>query len=342
MDNRVTIREIAQRSGYSRSTVARALKGDPATAEKTRSAVKKWADKLGYQPDPVLSHIGARAWRRPRDLTKANLGFIYASSQQTAPAFDRYLIEELQRHSQDHGYRLEPIDLDADTRRPKALMHNLFHQGMRGMFFNASMRGNRILELPMDRFAVIALGMGHSPPYVDVVRRDTLILDESLWKTILERGYKRIGYAMIRHPERWREECENMAFIHHLMHGGVLPDELHVSLANYVPGAGFRFRRWIERDRLEVVVGFNGGTYQSLLDEGLKIPEEVAFTSIRQLKHNDDVSGFTDNVGEICREAILQLDKKLRLMDFGLPAVPKRTLLRPPWNEGITLPDKKS
>ena len=62
---RVTINDLAQRLGMSKSTVSRALNGYPDISEATRLRVSNMAKKIGYQP---LSHAQAIRTGRVRAL----------------------------------------------------------------------------------------------------------------------------------------------------------------------------------------------------------------------------------------------------------------------------------
>jgi len=48
MSSRITLKDIASESGYSRSTVSLVMQNNPVVAEKTRIAVQKTAEELGY------------------------------------------------------------------------------------------------------------------------------------------------------------------------------------------------------------------------------------------------------------------------------------------------------
>ncbi len=344
MSARVTIRDLARLSGFSRSTVARALKDDPATAAQTRREVKALAQRMNYRPDPVLSHIGARAWRRPREVSRANLAYIFASADQTAPRMDQTLARELQRQGEASGYCLDMIDLNAEGQDPEAISRRLYQRGIRGVVFSASTRWKSQAPIPLDRFAVIALGLGHSPQGIDVVRRDTIQLEERTWSEVLRRGYRRIGFVRIPHEDRPVVEAENMAFINHLLQGKHYPQGFRPRLHDYDPAGEPSQRRalaqWVLKEELEVVIGFNSGTCGILLGEGVNIPGQVAFASSRIIRENSRAAGFCSGVPELCREVLHQLDKKLRLGLFGRPKTPKRLLITPPWNEGDTLPWK--
>jgi DNA-binding LacI/PurR family transcriptional regulator len=55
--NSITIKDIAQLLGLSKSTVSRALKGHPDISKETRESVRKVAESLGYTPNVVASSL---------------------------------------------------------------------------------------------------------------------------------------------------------------------------------------------------------------------------------------------------------------------------------------------
>ncbi len=55
----VTLSVIAAHVGCSKNTVSLALRGDSQIPESTREVIRKAADKLGYRPNAVVSHLMA-------------------------------------------------------------------------------------------------------------------------------------------------------------------------------------------------------------------------------------------------------------------------------------------
>jgi LacI family transcriptional regulator len=57
MTARITLRDIAERTGYTVNTVSRALKDKEDIAASTRSLIKRVAEELGYIPDAVAASL---------------------------------------------------------------------------------------------------------------------------------------------------------------------------------------------------------------------------------------------------------------------------------------------
>lgn len=60
MNKRVTIRDVAERSGVSISTVHQALNGKSGVSEATRAQIRKIAAEMGYQPNAMASGLKRR------------------------------------------------------------------------------------------------------------------------------------------------------------------------------------------------------------------------------------------------------------------------------------------
>ena len=58
-----TIRQIAENLGLGKSTVQRALTGQPGISEATRRRVSAAAEKMDYRPDPLYSMLGSQSRR---------------------------------------------------------------------------------------------------------------------------------------------------------------------------------------------------------------------------------------------------------------------------------------
>jgi transcriptional regulator with XRE-family HTH domain len=76
MGRRVTIRDVAAKTGYSAATVSLALRDSPHLPEATRTRVRRVAEELGYRPDPLLAAIAARRWHGHPAETRSTIAVI--------------------------------------------------------------------------------------------------------------------------------------------------------------------------------------------------------------------------------------------------------------------------
>ena len=74
--NRVTQKHIAQSTGVNKSTVSRALSGDPCIPRETVARIQQVARQMGYQPDPLVNAIAASRWRGNGKNKRLTFAFI--------------------------------------------------------------------------------------------------------------------------------------------------------------------------------------------------------------------------------------------------------------------------
>ncbi len=103
-----TLKDIAQASGVSLSTVSRSLHGGGGVGEKTIQHVTKVAQQLGYRPN-----IMARSLRMKKSYT------IAAIVPDVANFFHADLIQGVVRTAREHGYSVNVIVTDDDENREK-------------------------------------------------------------------------------------------------------------------------------------------------------------------------------------------------------------------------------
>lgn len=63
VDKKVTIRDVAAKAGVSISSVHFALNGQSGVSEETRSRIRRVAQEMGYQPNPLASNLKRRTQR---------------------------------------------------------------------------------------------------------------------------------------------------------------------------------------------------------------------------------------------------------------------------------------
>src|SRR5258708_6139903 len=126
------MQDVERAAGGHQPPVSMALRNDARLPEKTRAHIKQMADKLGYQPDPMLSALNFyRAARHPvkapptiafilnlRDARELN------SSQASVYAHQRFLLGA-QRTAKQLGYNIEVffVHEPADGRRLERILH---------------------------------------------------------------------------------------------------------------------------------------------------------------------------------------------------------------------------
>jgi len=97
---------------------------------------------------------------------------------------------------------------------------------------------------------------------------------------------------------------------------------------------------WFRTFRPDVIVGHNSAIFHVLLDQGIRIPEEVAFVSREVLETETSLTGFKANHRNIGAVAINLLHAMIARGEYGIPEVPQTILISNDWNEGTTAPQR--
>jgi len=76
--SRISVREIAKQLGLSHATVSMALRGNTRVAAATREEVRRYAESIGYRPDPMLGALAHYRQSKAGGAMKAGVAWINA------------------------------------------------------------------------------------------------------------------------------------------------------------------------------------------------------------------------------------------------------------------------
>ncbi|MBA3909646.1 MAG: transcriptional regulator [Rhodobacter sp.] len=180
----VTLKEVAERAGVSRSAVSRTFTDGASVSPKTRAKVEKAASDLGYAPNALASSLTT-------GRTKL-IGLI-------ANNFHNPLILEVfdlfTRGLQDRGLRPLLVNL-SDATDPAASVRMLRQYSVDGVIVASSTLPSSFAEafksagLPV----VHAFGRYSRSPDVHVVGIDNVACGRMAADALIRRGYRRVGF----------------------------------------------------------------------------------------------------------------------------------------------------
>lgn len=180
----VTLKEVAERAGVSRSAVSRTFTDGASVSQKTRAKVEQAAAELGYAPNALASSLTT-------GRTKL-IGLIVNN-------FHNPLILEVfdlfTRGLQDRGLRPLLVNLTEAT-DPAASVRMLRQYSVDGVIVASSTlptsfaRAFRTAGLPV----VHAFGRGSAVPEVHVVGIDNVICGRMAAEALIARGHRKLGF----------------------------------------------------------------------------------------------------------------------------------------------------
>ena len=180
----VTLKEVAERAGVSRSAVSRTFTAGASVSAKTRAKVEKAANELGYAPNALASSLTT-------GRTKL-IGLIVNNFRNPLilEVFDLFT-----RGLQDRGLRPLLVNL-SDATDPAASVRMLRQYSVDGVIVASSTLPSSFAEafkaagLPV----VHAFGRPSIAPDVPVVGIDNVACGRMAAEALVQRGYARLGF----------------------------------------------------------------------------------------------------------------------------------------------------
>jgi LacI family transcriptional regulator len=173
---------------------------------------------------------------------------------------------------------------------------------------------------------------------------DSFAMAMQVYRKVWERGFRRIGIATLRHELELFDDDARI--------GGLLA--MHYRLASESPPvppllaeiakASQAVPEWFQRYRPEIVIGFPSTVFFSLLESGVKIPEEAGYCGIihNSVPGYGSLAGFAGRGEDFGALAMEWLDELIRHQQRGIPADPRDLLFQGKWTEGSSLPLRRS
>jgi LacI family transcriptional regulator/LacI family repressor for deo operon, udp, cdd, tsx, nupC, and nupG len=338
--NHVTLRDIAEKTGMSRSTVSQALRGAGKLAPKTREHIRRVAEEMGYQPDPLLSAFSRR--RAPGASPGSVIGLISPK-----PQIDE-LLRPLVEPARRLGYRLE-VFCPGEYSSQKALVNVLRARGIAGVLF-PQVDPRIVLEPglwePLRGVYCGTYPVAETQPCpFPMVRQGAFDAMSLAWHKAVAAGYKRIGCILLGGEDLRRSSVEKGLACYRYRQ-----TMQHPPLAGLAPLLEeYRTLRarpeiahaWIEQQKPDVIIAFMYGIYEHLTDCGYRIPEDFAFINLKHREIDPHIAGILHDRVSINREALFNLHSIIQFGQEMPPLQSKSVTIDPIWHDGPSLPAKR-
>ncbi len=180
----VTLREVAERAGVSRSAVSRTFTEGASVSDKTRRKVQKAADELGYSPNALAS-----------SLTTGRTKLIGLVSNNFHNPIFLEVFDLFTKGLQERGLRPLLVNLSDET-NPEHSVQMLRQYSVDGVIVASSTlppsfaKAFRDANVPV----VHSFGRHSSTPHVHVVGIDNVECGRMAARTLADRGYTRVAF----------------------------------------------------------------------------------------------------------------------------------------------------
>lgn len=331
-----SIRDIARFTGLSTATVSLALRDQGRMAPATRQKVRDAAQKLGYQPLPLLSKALSLARQPEADRFRETLAFLVEHPMEKAPEFQITIYNAALNRALSMGYKLEPILLSGKPAEQRQASRILWTRGIRGLIVcpRVTHRQPRI-ALDWEHFAGVEIGRTVWMPHnLHKVERSVFYEMIDVMHLLKKAGFRRVGLAVQPEEEKRRRGIYSAAF---LMAQQRLPVAQRIPpLSAAGPWSVETLQRWLHQHSPDVLIIYEPRTIPSWLQElGLKIPGDISVCSTNVGdSHFTGMRSDPRALGESCVEMLsLLLDRN----ELGLHSQPRNWLVKDNWQEGNTL-----
>ncbi len=336
-EKRVTLQDIVEKTGFSRATVSLALRGLGTLSDDTRQTIRKAAEQMGYQPDPLLS-----AFSRHRQKG-ASPGSVIAL---IGRADLKGWLEPVVPLANRLGYRLEAFDWE-DYPSQTNLVRILEARGVAGAIFLEG-RSLPVPDLTLwRRLRCVQCGPypsgddSHCP--FPIVRSNPFDAMSIAWQKAVAAGRGRVGFVLAS-KQAVLENIEAKMLAAYVFYQQETAETaqlapLRMTIEESLGQGGIQLtRQWLADQRPDVVIVSALRGYELLLKSGCRIPDDSQVINLRQSGSRHDTAGLVLDRVEVVKSAIHQLHMIIQHGAEMLTEHRTTIVLNPLWQDGDSFP----
>ncbi|MEM6820829.1 MAG: LacI family DNA-binding transcriptional regulator [Verrucomicrobiota bacterium] len=342
---RVTQKEIAKKAGVTIATVSMALREDPRLPEATRHRIQKWAIKLGYRPDPLLSALSSYRQNGGPPKHRGVIAFLKDDFAKVTD-YSGIVYSGAERYAEKMGYRIESFSVNDPEIRPERLTQIFVSRGIEGLIFGVRLERNFYQKFGWENFSSVTVTRALDEPKLHLVNPNQTTGSRRVWDEVIGRGYKRIGIVLEERADNNVQHRFSFQFWGEQKKSGSEIDKLPLLFLAGKRGnqeaEKQRFTKWFKRHQPEVIISYDSEPLCWIKEMGKQIPEEVGFACIKLNEGQKGISGNVQAVQQVGDSAVQFLDSIIRSGERGIPKHHQTLLLDGYWVEGRTLRKKNS
>ena len=272
----ITLKDVAERAGVSRAAVSRAFTPGASVSPKTRAKVEKAASDLGYSPN-ILA----------RSLTTRKTQLVGLVSNNFHNPVFLQIFDLFTRGLQEHGLRPLLVNLSDETDPARSL--NLLRQYSVDGVIVASSHVPDDFPLAFQQAGmpvVHAFGRATRSPVVPVAGIDNVEAGRMAARTLIARGYRRIGF--IGGPQTASTtEDRRQGFLETAASDGIAASVSFAGAYSFSAGRA-EMARLLQATRAEAYFCADDvlsiGALSAIRDASLGVPDEVGIIGLNDME----------------------------------------------------------
>lgn len=329
------MKEVAEASGFSASTVCRALRSNPQIPAATREHIQKTAESLGYLPDPLLSALASRRRGKVAGSEITTIAYVtnfFTANQWQSNPFYLRIFEGARARARQLGYQLEHHWLREPGMTGRRLSRILQNRGISALCVAPTPQVRGHLPLDWARFSCVTVGYSLMRPNLHRTAPHHFHGILLAVRELRRLGYRRIGFCLFSGTSKRVDELWLAGVL--LCQKNLLDLKLSVFLfddRNMGDIAG-----WARKEKLDVVIGGEPVILQEL-KRGNAFPSELDYVTVNWAREEPEVAGIDQRADQVGAAAIDLVIAQMHRGERGVPEVPITTMVEGRWVMGQSL-----
>jgi LacI family transcriptional regulator len=331
---------VAAEVGCSKNTVSLALRDDPQIPERTRTIIRKTADKLGYRPNAVVSHLMAQLRSSQTARFQAKLALVNAHrdpkafrTHATIPAY----VQGCERRALKLGYSFDHFWLHDPKLKADSWIRVLRTRAIKGLIIVGLMDHNQLpphLQPVWAAFPSVVTGVRTHDPALSFSCVDHHDLVIQAFERTLALGYRRPALVIEERIDRLVEGRFSGAMLtaqQGLPRSRRVPAFTQIDRARTEPDL---FNRWFDRHRPDVLLSLYNVVFPWLKDHGLRVPKDVGVIQLEWRESHAEISGMNQHNDAVGEAAVDMVVGQIHRNESTIPVFPRATLIGASWVDG--------
>lgn len=302
----LTLEEIGQRAGVSRSTVSRVLNDHPDVRPAVRARVEAVIAETGYQPNPAARALVSNRSGLIGLVMLTDVDELFGDPYYSA------LVDGIQLGCAEQGMTFAIFPVRGPENRDDELVTQIAHGFVDGVIVTAGPRSERLIPALRDRGKRMVV-VGH--PFDDrgILRVDVenRMGSETAVAHLRRHGRERIAFVGPTSDYLFGVERLD-GYRDGLAAAGLPCDEALIRLDEPSPDGGYRATMAVLAERPDAIYASTDpmatGTYRALQERGVVIPDDVAIVGFDGLPRgprlDPPLTTVVQPVGEVGRTAV--------------------------------------
>jgi LacI family transcriptional regulator len=335
---------IARHAGVAKSTVSRALNGNPMISAAMRAKIVGLAESLGFRPNPYLKILMARTREGGRAPYRATLAWIDCSERAEGVEINhvsRGFYHGAKARAESLGFHLETFAAHARGMSTDRLGDILAARGIHGALLAMGAQYDELGRPPpvrLDRLAAVQVGMRSALGQLNFSINDSLDTARQAHRHLRALGYRRVGFCTTPDVEGSVGQGFLAGYASVLLEIGELPPA-----PVYFHGAAvaqpWDLGSWVRAHQLDAILyTYWPGLRAELKRARLAVPGTLGLATTDWDEATPEVAGMDQRHGRVAATAVDLLNAQLEGSHFGPQAVPRGAVNRSVWRDGASAP----